>query len=119
MTKVGIPDKLYFKIGEVSKITGVKPYVLRYWETEFKIINPQKSITKQRVYRKNDIELILEIKRLLYNEGYTLDGAKTKIKQWLKIRNNMQLDIKFQDPRILKALKAMKEELYFIKKILG
>ena len=117
--KVIIPDKLYFKIGEVSRVTGVKPYVLRYWETEFKIINPQKSRTKQRVYRKSDIELILEIKKLLYNERYTLDGAKVKIKQWLKARNNAQLDIKFPDPKIFKALKVIKEELCYIKKIIS
>jgi len=77
--KFNIPDKLYFKIGEVSKITRVKPYVLRYWESEFKIISPLKSKSKQRVYRRKDVELILEIKRLLYDERYTLEGAKSKI----------------------------------------
>jgi DNA-binding transcriptional MerR regulator len=59
-----IPDKLYFKIGEVASLTKVKPYVLRYWESEFKIISPRKSLTKQRVYNRRDIELILDIKRL-------------------------------------------------------
>lgn len=113
-----IPDKLYFKIGEVARITGVKPYVLRYWETEFKIINPHKSRSNQRVYRKGDIELILEIKRLLYDERYTLTGAKAKIKQWQRERNNMQLNIKFPDPKVMRALKIIKEELYSIKKIL-
>ncbi|MBI3753672.1 MAG: MerR family transcriptional regulator [Deltaproteobacteria bacterium] len=113
-----IPDKLYFKIGEVGRITGVKPYVLRYWETEFKIINPHKSRANQRVYRKGDIELILEIKRLLYDERYTLPGAKAKIKQWQRERNNMQLNIKFPDPKVMRALKIIKEELYSIKKIL-
>ena len=76
-----IPDKLYFKIGEVSKITGVKPYVLRYWESEFKIIRPQKSYSKQRVYTKRDVELIMEIKDLLYKEKFTLEGAKKKLKE--------------------------------------
>ena len=117
--KVNIPDKLYFKIGEVSKITRVKPYVLRYWETEFKIINPQKSKSNQRVYRKRDVELILEIKRLLYDEKYTLNGAKGRIREWLKERNNLQLDIKFPDQRYLKALKNIKEELCSIKKSLS
>lgn len=117
--KVNIPDKLYFKIGEISKITRVKPYVLRYWETEFKIINPQKSKSNQRVYRKRDVELILEIKRLLYDEKYTLNGAKARIREWLKARNNLQLDIKFPDQRYLKALKTIKEELYSIKKSLS
>ena len=117
--KVNIPDKLYFKIGEVSKITRVKPYVLRYWETEFKIINPQKSKSNQRVYKKKDVELVLEIKRLLYNERYTLEGAKARIKEWLKERNNRQLAIQFPDQRYLKALRVIKEELHSIKKILA
>ena len=117
--KFNIPDKLYFKIGEVSKITRVKPYVLRYWESEFKIISPLKSKSKQRVYRRKDVELILEIKRLLYDERYTLDGAKSKIRELQKQMNSSQLDIKFPDQRYLKALRLIKEELHSIKKILS
>lgn len=70
-----IPDKIFFKIGEVSEIAGVKPYVLRYWESEFSI-NPHKSGSGQRLYRKKDIERILLIKRLLYQEGFTIAGAR-------------------------------------------
>jgi len=70
-----IPDKIFFKIGEVSDIAGVKPYVLRYWETEFSIV-PQKSKSGQRLYRRKDIERILLIKRLLYQEGFTIVGAR-------------------------------------------
>lgn len=70
-----IPDKLYFKIGEVSEITGIKPYVLRYWETEFPL-SPKKSRTGQRLYKREDIELVLEISRLLYQEGFTIAGAR-------------------------------------------
>ncbi len=117
--KITIPDKLYFKIGEVSKITRVKPYVLRYWETEFKIINLQKSKSNQRVYRKRDVELILEIKRLLYDEKYTLNGAKARIKEWLRTKNNTQLNINFPDQRYVKMLQSIKEELYSMKKILS
>jgi len=117
--KFNIPDKLYFKIGEVSKITRVKPYVLRYWESEFKIISPLKSKSKQRVYRRKDVELILEIKRLLYDERYTLDGAKSKIRELQKQMNSSQLDIKFPDQRYLKALRLIKEELHSIKKFLS
>lgn len=116
---IAIPDKLYFKIGEVSKITGLKPYVLRYWEKEFRIISPNKSRSHQRIYKKSDIELILEIKKLLYNERYTLDGAKVKIREWLKARNNLQFAIQFPDQKYLNALKSIREELYFIKKILA
>ena len=119
MAKFSIPDKLYFKIGEVSKITAVKPYVLRYWESEFKIVNPLKSKSNQRVYKRRDVELVLEIRRLLYEEGYTLNGAKIKIREWLKTRSNLQLDIKFPDPRHTKTLKAIRDDLYSIKKILS
>ncbi len=71
-----IPDKLYFKIGEVKKITGVEPHVLRYWESEFNIIRPQRASSKQRLYRRVDVENILAIKKLLYEDGYTLPGAR-------------------------------------------
>ena len=75
-----IPDKLYFKIGEVSELIGVKPYVLRYWETEFRDIAPVKSRTQQRLYRKQDVELIFKIKDLLYNQRFTINGARQKLK---------------------------------------
>jgi DNA-binding transcriptional MerR regulator len=71
-----IPDKLYFKIGEVKKLTGIETHVLRYWESEFKIIRPQRASSKQRLYRKVDVENILAIKKLLYEDGYTVPGAR-------------------------------------------
>ena len=71
-----IPDKLYFKIGEVKKITGIEPHVLRYWESEFRIIRPQRASSKQRLYRRVDVENILTIKKLLYEDGYTVPGAR-------------------------------------------
>ena len=74
-----IPDKLYFKIGEVAKIIGVKPYVLRYWETEFTEITPTKSKKGQRLYKKRDVETILKIRDLLYKEKFTIDGARKKL----------------------------------------
>ncbi|MFA6899163.1 MAG: MerR family transcriptional regulator [Desulfurivibrionaceae bacterium] len=72
----GIPDKRYFKIGEVCAITGVKQHVLRYWESEFKILHPQRAQSKQRLYRRVDVETVLAIKRLLKDEGFTISGAK-------------------------------------------
>jgi DNA-binding transcriptional MerR regulator len=71
-----IPDKLYFRIGEVSRLAGIKPYVLRFWETEFPLLGPKKSGTGQRMYRRKDVELVLEIKRLLYGERFTIEGAR-------------------------------------------
>jgi DNA-binding transcriptional MerR regulator len=72
--------KLYYRIGEVAKITGVKPHVLRYWETEFRWMAPPKSRSKQRLYRHKDIEMILAIKRLLYDERYTIAGARQQLR---------------------------------------
>jgi DNA-binding transcriptional MerR regulator len=76
-----IPNKLYFKIGEVARLTGVKPYVLRYWETEFNGLGPKKSGTNQRQYRRKDVELVLEIKRLLYEKRFTIEGARKHLGQ--------------------------------------
>jgi len=75
-----LPDKLYFKVGEVSAIVGVPAYVLRFWEAEFKKINPKRSASGQRLYRKSDIELILKIKHLLYEKKFTIQGAKQHLK---------------------------------------
>lgn len=71
-----IPDKLYFRIGDVAKLCGLEAYVLRFWETEFPQLKPHKSGTGQRLYRKRDVELVQRIKRLLYDEGYTIAGAR-------------------------------------------
>ena len=76
-----IPDKLYFRIGEVSRVSGVKPHVLRYWETEFSGISPKKSGSGHRLYRRKDVELILEIKRLLYEQRFTIEGARKSLGQ--------------------------------------
>jgi DNA-binding transcriptional MerR regulator len=76
-----IPDKQYFKIGEVAEIAGVETYVLRYWETEFKSIRPEKTRSNQRLYRRRDVETVLQIKRLLYDEGFRIDGAKRRLRE--------------------------------------
>jgi DNA-binding transcriptional MerR regulator len=73
--------KRYYRIGEVAKITGVKPYVLRYWESEFRWMAPQKSRSKQRLYRKRDIEMILLIKKLLYQQRFTIAGARKQLRE--------------------------------------
>ena len=80
MTPAELPDKLYFKIGEVARLVGVKPYVLRYWETEFTILRPGKTRSKHRLYRRKDVETLLEIRRLLYAERYTIEGAKRRLR---------------------------------------
>ncbi|RLC28089.1 MAG: MerR family transcriptional regulator [Deltaproteobacteria bacterium] len=79
---VRIPDdKRYFRIGEASRIVGVEPYVLRYWEGEFPQIRPQRADSNQRTYRRRELELLLEVKRLLYEEGMTIEGARRRLKR--------------------------------------
>lgn len=80
LVTVQIPDKIYFKIGEVAQLVGVKPHVLRYWESEFKTLQPVKSRSNQRLYRREDIEQALLIKSLLYQQGFTVSGARQKLK---------------------------------------
>ncbi len=79
--KVDIPDKLFYKIGEVARLTDVKPHVLRYWESEFPSLSPPKNRADQRVYRRKDIDTILLIKKLLYEENFTISGARKRIRQ--------------------------------------
>jgi DNA-binding transcriptional MerR regulator len=74
-----IPNKLYFKIGEVSELLGLEPYVLRYWESEFPVLSPKKSGTGHRLYRRKDVELLLRIKHLLYEKRFTIEGARQSL----------------------------------------
>ncbi len=79
-TEIYIPDKLYFRIGEVAKLCELPTYVLRFWETEFPQLKPTKGTTGQRMYRRRDVENVLLIKRLLYEEGFTIPGARERLK---------------------------------------
>ncbi len=105
-----IPEKLYYKIGEVSEITGVEPYVLRYWESEFRIVNPTRTNSKQRLYRKKDLELILEIKKLLYEEKFTIAGAKKRL-QKSKMWKEQQMKLELPEKKYREALLRVKKEL--------
>jgi len=80
-------ERLYYRIGEISRITALKPHVLRYWESEFKMIKPYKAGSLQRLYRRKDLDLILKIKKLLYEEGFTIAGAKKRIRDLEKVEN--------------------------------
>ena len=94
-----IPDKLFFKIGEVAKLTSVEQHVLRYWEDEFEVLQPKKNKSGQRFYEKKDVELIFKIQRLLYLERYTIAGAKQKMRESKK--KNLQLTLGFDRERFL------------------
>lgn len=118
-----IPDKLYFKIGEVSQITGVEPHVLRYWESEFKVIKPQRATSKQRLYRRVDVEHILLIKKLLYLDGFTVPGARKHLAAGRKAEKKParsapaaeRAPAQTSDGLMLQELKA---ELHALKKML-
>jgi|SRR5579872_839292 len=113
-----IPDKLYFRIGEVSRLTGIKPYVLRFWESEFHGIGPKKSGKGHRLYRRKDVELVLQIKQLLYEKRFTIEGArkfldgkpKAEIKQAAASRKSARSQSRlFEEP--LPELDGIKHEL--------
>jgi len=116
-----VSERLYYRIGEVSRITGLKPHVLRYWESEFRVIKPYKSGSLQRLYRKKDLDLIIKIKRLLYEEGFTIAGAKRKIRD-LERAEHLQGRLKFtgKPPEGAERdlLTAVREELKGISKML-
>jgi len=92
MKDKGIPDKMYFRIGETADILGVKPYVLRYWETEFPDIKPVKSQSNQRLYKRRDVELLMAIKHLLYDEKFTINGARLHLKDLMKAQSKTEAE---------------------------
>jgi len=105
--------KLYYSISEVSKMTSLKPYVLRYWESEFSELRPSKNRAGNRIYRSGDIKLILLIKRLLYTEKYTVEGAKQKLKKLYK-GGNGQIDLSFSDEDNQQLIEELKQDLHEI-----
>jgi len=113
---ISIPDKLYFRISEVSKLTGLEPYVLRYWESEFKLIKPVRTKSKHRLYRRKDLNIILEIKRLLYEEQYTIAGAKKRLEDIIRaVRSEATAKNKLDPKKILldtlEELKSLRKSL--------
>jgi DNA-binding transcriptional MerR regulator len=86
--EIVVPEKLYFRIGEVSKLCRLPAYVLRFWETEFPQLKPVKSSTGQRMYRRKDVEAVLRIKQLLYDEGFTIAGARQQLRSDIKVEKN-------------------------------
>jgi DNA-binding transcriptional MerR regulator len=115
---VRLPDKLYFKIGEVSRILDLEPYVLRFWETEFELLKPSKAPSRHRLYKKRDVELLLEIKRLLYVEGFTIEGARKRLKENKK-EERKQLKLALPDAGYKNALAKVKKDLQSLRKMLS
>jgi len=112
-----IPDKLFFRIGEVSTMLGLEAYVLRYWETEFPSLSPKKSGTGHRLYRRKDVEMLLRIKHLLYEKRFTIDGARQHLQAEAKAagarESKQEQQVLFQDP-----LPEIRRELAEILKML-
>lgn len=108
--KTTIPDKLYFKIGEVAKMADVPTHVLRYWESEFSGINPKRANSKQRLYRRQDVELILNIKTLLHEQGYTIAGAR-KLLEIGQPPSQSEAEEKPVKVKVSNTLRTIKQEL--------
>ncbi len=110
-----IPDKLYFKIGEVSKLAKVAPHVIRYWESEFGQIKPKRAASNQRLYRREDVELILKIKTLLHRKGYTIAGAR----QFIKSGEELEVDLEQSAHlNVSERLTKLKSDLLKLHKLL-
>ena len=114
--QVEIPDKLYFKIGEVSKIADVAPHVLRYWESEFSAIRPKRANSKQRLYRRADVEIVLKIKTLLHGRGYTISGARRFLASGEEISRESPAPEKLD---VSSCLNRIKNELRRVQEILA
>lgn len=115
-----IPDKLYFKIGEVANLLGVEPYVLRYWETEFNQLTPKKSGTGHRLYRRKDVEILLKIKDLLYEKRFTIEGARQALHGSVKETKSrsgkrVQQQELFSDNRLPEIRRELAEILQLLK----
>ena len=122
----GIPDKTYFKIGEVAKLTDLEPHVLRYWETEFRHISPEKSRSGQRLYRREHIERILEVKDLLYRQKFTIAGARRRLlhrhdkdaaeAEIDEVRQQHESEIRQRDEALTATLKDIRTQLAAIRR---
>jgi len=107
-----LPDKLFFRIGEVADIVGVKPHVLRYWESEFKVLKPMKTRGSHRQYRRRDVELAMRIKQLLHDEGFTIAGAKKRMRELGEHKRGAELPERAnREVELRAALLGVREEL--------
>jgi DNA-binding transcriptional MerR regulator len=116
VTRPDIPDQFYFKIGEVSQILAVQPYVVRFWETEFHL-TPAKNRSRHRVYNRQELDTLIEIRRLLYEERFTIEGARTKLKEKFKEKNK-QMKLSWEDKSQKALLQRVKKDLTKIREML-
>lgn len=109
------PDKLYYKIGEVAQMAGVRTSVLRFWETEFEFLKPEKSTTGQRLYSKREVDIILQVRRLLYDEKFTIEGVKRRITPKGKIIAGDDQPPTVPQEKYLLLLRAIRDELLLLR----
>jgi len=108
------PDKLYYKIGEVAQLAGVKTSVLRFWESEFSFLTPEKSTTGQRLYTKSEVDLVLQVRRLLYDEKFTIEGVKKRISPKGKLINSDDIlppEVSVDHTVLLKEIRSALQQL--------
>jgi DNA-binding transcriptional MerR regulator len=104
-TRRPFPDKLFYKIGEVSRIAGVEPYVLRYWESEFSFLRPRKNKSGQRVYTRKDLDLVLRVRKLLYEDRYTIEGVRKKFGESETPRQAQNLAVQSSSKEVIEKIK--------------
>ena len=102
------PEKIYYRIGEVAEMTGLQAYILRYWESEFRILTPIKNRASQRLYRKKDVEIIKKIKELLYEKGFTIAGAR---RQLAALEKEQEEELVEENKKLKKSLNKLEQEL--------
>jgi DNA-binding transcriptional MerR regulator len=113
--EVVIPEKTYFRIGEVSELAELPTYVLRFWETEFSQLKPTKSSTGQRMYRRKDVEYVMQIRKLLYEDGFTIAGAREKLKEEMRSnRSQKETPAEGSIPELAKSLNESQAALPFL-----
>ena len=105
------PDKLFYKIGEVSRIAGVEPYVLRYWESEFSFLRPRKNKSGQRVYTRKDLDLVLRIRKLLYEDRYSIEGVRKKLGENEPPRQSQNLAVQSSSKEVIEKVKKRLREI--------
>jgi DNA-binding transcriptional MerR regulator len=114
-----LPEKVYFRIGEVSTLVGVEPHVLRYWESEFKLIRPRRAKSNQRLYRQQDVETLLLIRDLLHNRGYTISGARKFLEQRTGDEDEVAGAVREKNMPVDQRIADIKKELKRIQQLLA
>ncbi len=109
--EAGVPDKLFFKIGEVARLASLRPSILRYWETEFSELQPLKSRSGQRLYSRKELDVVLEIKRLLYSEKLTIEGARRVLAKRVKRATPQEMEKGEPAADIMRVIKEVKDDL--------